>query len=157
MKKLTIAALVCAQTLAAAQPAAAQLAAQEQRQMGAFAGVRLRVPLDGPRADRGVQAGLTVAPALHSRSADGASRARLGEGLELGIRPNHPLALSLAGTRVDRLGMAPNGAAPDGRRAGVSTLGWVGIGVGTVVVVGLGVGYLWLEDAVDCDPDDECN
>lgn len=158
MKKLTIAALVIAQTLAAAQPAvAAQHFGQQQRQMGAFAGVRLRVSLDGPQAERGVRAGLALAPAVRSQRSDGATRTQLGEGLELGVAPNRPVTLSLAGTRVDRLGMAPNGSAPEGRRAGVSTLGWVAIGVGAAIVVGLGVGYLILDDALDCDPGDECN
>ena len=158
MKKLTIAALLMSQTLAAAQPvAAAQHFGQEQRQMGAFAGVRLRVSLDGPEAERGVRAGLALAPAVRSQRSDGAARTRLGEGLELGVTPNQPVTLSLAGSRVHRLGMGPNGSAAEGRRAGVSTLGWVAIGVGAVIVVGLGVGYLILDDALDCDPDDECN
>lgn len=158
MKKLTIAALVAAQTLVAAQPvSAAHMVVQEQRQMGAFAGVRLRVPLDGARADRGVRAGLTLAPTLHSRRSDGGVRTGFGEGLELGIGPNRPVTLSLAGTRVDQLGMAPNGRGPEGARTGVSTLGWIAIGTGAVLVVGLGVGYLWLDDALDCDPGDDCS
>ncbi|HWT12985.1 MAG TPA: hypothetical protein VN231_09550 [Allosphingosinicella sp.] len=158
MKRLLIAALLAAHVPAAGQPVpAAEFTSAQDSGAGAFAGLRVRVPLGGDRAERRVRAGLMVAPTLHSRRADGSSRTRIGEGLELGLRQDRPLELTLAGTRVDRLGMAPNGTAPDGRRAGVSTLGWVAIGVGAVLVVGLTVGYLWIDDALDCDPEDECN
>jgi hypothetical protein len=157
MKKLTIAALLAVQLPGAAQPAAAaDFAAQEQRQIGAFLGARLRVPFGGGRDNRQVRAGLTLAPTTHMRGMDGAVRMRLGEGLELGIGPNRPLELSLAGTRIDRLGLAPGGTAPGGRRAGVSTLGWIAIGVGAAIVVTAAAGYLWLEDALDCDSGDDC-
>ncbi len=130
MKKLMIAALVAAQAVTAVQPAiAAQAAAISDVRPGAFAGVRVRVPLDGTVGDRQVRAGLTVAPTLHSRTADGAVRTRIGEGLELGISPSGPAAVTLAGTRIDRLG------APDGRRANLSTWEWVGIAVGTLVTL----------------------
>jgi hypothetical protein len=159
LKKLMMAALVTGQVLAAAQPAAAaDFAAQEQRQMGGFAGARLRIPLGGERANRKMRAGLTLAPMMNIRDSSGDSRTRLGEGLELGVGQNRPLELSLAGTRIDRLGMAPRGTAPGGRRAGVSTLGWIAIGVGTAIVVTAAAGYLWLEDALDCDdPGDDCS
>jgi hypothetical protein len=132
MKKLTIAALIAAQTLTVATPAAAaDIAEARETRPGAFAGLRLRVPLDGGAHQRQVRAGLTVAPTLHSRSADGAVRGRIGEGLELGATPGRAPALTLAGTRVDRLG------APDGRRANISTEGWIAIGAGTLIVLSL--------------------
>jgi hypothetical protein len=157
MKKFVIAGLLAAQMTAAAQPAsAADLVARERPLVGAFAGARLRIPL-GDNAHRRVRAGLTLAPTLHVPGSDGVARTRFGEGLELGIAPRRPLELSVAGTRVDRLGVAPGGTGPGGPRAGVSTLGWVAIGVGATVLVVAGAGYLWLEDALDCDPGDDCS
>jgi hypothetical protein len=138
MKSFVIAGLVAAQILTVAQPVlAADLAERETPQMGAFAGVRLRMPL-GDRARQRLRAGLTIAPTMHVRDSDGASRTRFGEGFELGFASNRPLELSFASTRLDRLGVAPGAASPDGPRAGVSTLGWVAIGLGaTLLVVGV--------------------
>lgn len=130
MKKLMIAALVAAQAVTAVQPAIAADAAEiRDIRPGAFAGLRVRVPLDGAARDRQVRAGLTVAPALQTLTADGTARTRIGEGVELGISPSGPAAVTLAGTRIDRLG------APDGRRANLSTWEWVGIAVGTLVTL----------------------
>ena len=149
MKKLTIAALMAGQMLAAAQPAfAADLTEVRTQQMGAFAGFRLRVPLDGNDQQRQIRAGLALAPTMHG------SRLRIGEGVELGVSGGEPLRLSIAGTPVSRLARGPSG--PGERRLGVSTVGWVAIGVGTVVAV-LGVGYLVFEDLIDCDEDEECS
>jgi hypothetical protein len=157
MKKFAIVGLLAAQITAAAQPAlAADLVAQERPVIGAFAGARLRIPF-GDNAHQRVRAGLTLAPTLHVLGSDGVARTRFGEGLELGIAPRRPLELSFAGTRLDRLGVAPGRTGPEGRRAGVSTLGWVAIGVGATVLVVAGAGYLWLEDALDCDPGDDCS
>jgi len=156
MKRLLIASLVAAQALGAAQPAqAAELIAREAPQIGTFAGARLRVPL-GNRAHQRLRAGLTIAPTMHARGSDGVSRTRFGEGFELGIARGQRLELSLAGTRIDRIGVAPGGATPGGRRAGVSTLGWVAIGVGAAVLVVAGAGFLWLRDIQDCDPGEDC-
>jgi len=157
MKRLMMAALLGGQLLGAAQPAmAADLVERDMPQMGAFAGVRLRMPL-GDRAHQRLRAGLTLAPTLHARGSDGALRTRFGEGLELGFAQNRPLELSFAGTRLDRIGVREDGSVPGGRRAGVSTLGWIAIGVGATIVVAAGAGYLWLEDALDCDPGDDCS
>ena len=135
MRLAVIAGLVAGQLLAAAQPAlAADFAEGRNVETGAFAGFRLRVPLGADPERRGVQAGFAVAPMLRSTTMDGRSRMGIGEGLELGFRHSEPLTLRLAGTRIDRLGMAPGNRAPDGPRAGVSTLGWIGIGVGTIVL-----------------------
>jgi len=156
MKKLMMAALLAGQLTVAAQPAfAAELVERERPLMGAFAGARLRMPL-GDRAHQRLRAGLTIAPTLHARDSDGGVRTRFGEGVELGFTPNRPLELSFAGTRLDRIGVRPDGSVPGGRRAGVSTLGWSAIGVGATIVVVAGAGYLWLEDALDCDPGDDC-
>lgn len=151
MKRVAIASLLAAQAVTTAEPIlAAELVERETPHMGAFAGARLRMPL-GDRAHPRLRAGLTIAPTMHVRGSDGASRTRFGEGLELGIAQDRPLELSFAGTRLDRLGIAPGGAGPGGRRAGVSTLGWVAIGVGATVLVVAGVGFLVLRDIADCD------
>lgn len=158
MKRFAIASLLAAQAATVAQPVmAADLVERETPMMGAFAGARIRMAL-GDRAHQRLRAGLTLAPTMHARGSDGAVRTRFGEGLELGVAPRRPLELSLAGTRLDRFGVAPGGTGPGGRRAGVSTLGWVAIGVGATVLVVAGAGYLWLDDALSCDdPGDDCS
>ena len=103
MKKLMITALVAGQLLTAAQPAlAADLVDSGASQMGAFGGVRLRVPLDGNARQRQVRAGLTVAPMIQSRTMQGESRLRIGEGIELGVRGRSPVTLSLAGAPLSQ-------------------------------------------------------
>jgi hypothetical protein len=136
MKRFVIAGLLAAQVITAAQPAlAADLVERDGPLMGAFAGARLRMPL-GHRGHQRLRAGLTLAPTMRVRDSDGAVRARFGEGLELGVAQDRPLGLSFAGRRLDRIG-EPGDTAPGGRRAGVSTWGWVAIGLGaTLVVVG---------------------
>ncbi len=156
LKKMLVGGLIAAQVFVPPL-AAAELGLRESNRVGAFAGVRMRLPLDGQSSDRQMRAELALAPAVHSRSGEGQGRTRFGDGLSFGIRRDQVPELRLAGTRIDRLGLAPNGSAPDGQRAGVSTLGWVAIGLGATAVVVIGVGYLWLDDALDCDPEDECN
>ena len=138
MKRLMIAALASAQLAAAAPASAAELSSNQAQEIGAFAGFRVRVPLDGTAQQRQVRAGVTLAPAVHSRSADGESRLRIGDGLELGVVGDQPVGLSIAGTPMFRLAQDPQG--PEGNRAGISTLGWVAISaaviVGTVFVLG---------------------
>src|SRR5688572_19866563 len=136
MKSLTIAALVAAQLSLAAQPAfAAELVdergATAQRQ-GAFAGARLRLRLDGTSA-RKVRAGLTVAPISQGRGADGSQRTRFGEGGELRLAGAARPQLALGGRSLAQL--REGAAGPDGRKAGISTIGWVAIGVGVAAVV----------------------
>src|SRR5829696_2247266 len=128
MKKVMIAALLCGQLLTASAPAAAaDLDRHANPQMGAFGGLRLRLPLDGNVQQRRVRAGLTLAPTLQSRSANGALRTRIGEGLELGLAAGERPRLSLAGTPVSQLVGGSTG--PDGHRLGVSTAGGVAIAV----------------------------
>ena len=151
VKKLVIAALVSAQ-LSAAQPAfAAQLGVGQQTRMGVFAGAQLRLPLGGSRAEAAPRASVGIAPIARSQSLDGASRTRIGQGLQLSLQPNRPVELSLAGTRLDRLGLAAGGQMPDGQRAGVSTLGWIAIGVGATAVILVGAVALCMEDS-ECNP-----
>ncbi|MGQ0559704.1 MAG: hypothetical protein ACT4OE_08995 [Sphingosinicella sp.] len=130
MKKALIAALLAGQLMAAAQPALAaeliETRAGEHSQAGAFAGLRLRLALDGRSAPR---AGLAVAPAMHGRASDGAAQLAIGEGLELGIAGRAPLRLTLAGQDVRRLALQGDGDFPD----------WVLIGVGIAVVTAAGL------------------
>lgn len=135
MKILTAAALVAAQLVPASQAAGADLAAGAEfapARMGAFAGARLRVGLGG-RHDGPARFGLTLAPISQSRTMDGRSVRRFGEGFELGFGGREPARLRLAGYRV-----GPGGTLLDERdtRLGVSTIGTAAI-VGGVIVVGL--------------------
>ena len=155
MKTMMIAALLAGQLLTAAQPAfGAELTEQRSREMGAFAGLRLRMPLDGDVRQRQLRAGLTLSPTMHSRSSNGESRTRIGEGLELALTGNQPPRLMLGGTPVSRLVQGPVG--PNGQRLNASTGEWVAIGVGGVVVL-LGVGWLVFSEMMDCDEDEECS
>ena len=76
MKKMTIAALVSAQLLAAAQPLSAaplddgRFASGEQ-QRGAFIGARFRIPFGGENSGR-PRAALSLTSVEHGFSADGA-------------------------------------------------------------------------------------
>jgi hypothetical protein len=150
MKKLTIAALLAAQILGAAQPAfAAELVDSHGQQIGAFAGARLRVPLDGNVRQRQIRAGFTLAPTMRTLAADGRSQLRFGEGLELGITGRQPVRLLLAGQDVRRLGAAED----DNDRGGPSTLGWIAIGVGAALVIVIGAAALCASDH-DCIPDE---
>jgi hypothetical protein len=149
MKKLMIAALVAGQLLTAAQPAfAAELVDSHGQQIGAFAGARLRVPLNGNARQRQIRAGFTLAPTMRTLAADGHSRLRFGEGLELGITGRQPVRLLLAGQDVRRLGAAQDN---DDRRGGPSTLGWIAIGVGVAAVIVIGAVALCASDH-DCIP-----
>ena len=144
MKSLAIAALIAAELAVAAQPAiAAELgdshAVSSQRQ-AAFAGARLRVPLNGEKAGK-ARAALTMATVLHGRQADGAMRTRFGEGLELGISATEKPRLSLAGRPVSQIAEGQTG--PDGRKLGTSTSKGLLI-VGGIVVLTLGAVALLL-------------
>ena len=148
--------LVAGQLAFATTPAfAAGLAPGEQTRVGVFTGFQLNVPLGGSRAEP-PRASLGIAPLAHSQGLDGAAQTRIGEGLQLSLEPDRPVTLNLAGTRLDRLGLAPGAQAPEGQRAGISTLGWVGIGAGALIVVAGGVAF-WFHEAMECGPsDDEC-
>jgi hypothetical protein len=154
MKSLTMLAFVAAQIGLVAQPAlAADLgdrgSAGAQRQ-GAFAGARLRVPLDGARAGK-AQAGLTVAPILQARQADGSVRTRFGEGVELRLSGTTRPQLAFGGRTLAQLTQGRTG--PDGRKLGISTIGWVAIGVGVAAVTVYALGQLCADGEI-CGEED---
>jgi len=149
MRKLLIASLVAAQILVAARPAmAAELPRDslgKPAEAAAFAGARLRVPLGGGRERP--QAGLALTSTLRSGTT---GELRFAKGAELGFSGGDaPLRLTLGGTQVSRL--AQGRAGPEGRKQGVSTLGWVAIGVGAVVLVVVAATAICLSDD-DCIP-----
>ena len=136
MKKLMIATLVASQLLAAAPPAAAaELDRHAAPQMGAFGGLRVRLPLDGDRRERQLRAGLAIAPTMLSRTSDGETRLRIGEGLEFGVRGREPARLSLAGQDVRRLGV--QGDEDDDGDGGIPT--WALVAGGVVIALGAGL------------------
>ena len=135
MRSSVLSLLVTAQFILAAQPAlAAGFDGAEQTRLGTFVGAQVRLKLGGSRAEA-PRASLGIAPIARSQGLDGESRTRIGEGLQLSLEPNRPVALNLAGTRLDRLGLGPDGQAPDGPRTGISTIGWIAIGVGVTAAV----------------------
>ena len=146
MKRLAIAALIGAQ-LAGAQPAAAaDLAATQPERMGAFGGVRVRVPLGGDPGQRQVRAGLTVAPTLQGAAMDGERPLRIGEGVELGFRARRPLSLSVAGMDVGRRPLGAADGDGEDEDGGVPTWAWVAGGV-VVVTLGAYAGFAAMMDA----------
>jgi len=148
MKMVTMTALVGAQLLAAAQPAmAARLEAAGDQQMGAFGGLRVRLPLGGEPGGRQLRAGLTLAPTLHGRLANGETRLRFGEGLELGLRGREPIRLSLAGRDIRRLG-ARDG---DGERRGIPTGALIAGGIVAVTIAGVVFIAIAFDNANDSD------
>jgi hypothetical protein len=148
-KTIALAAFLAAQTLPFAQPAAAaDLNLAQEPRPGAFGGVRVRVPLDGHPRQRQVRAGLTIAPTLHSRSADGSVRMRIGEGLELGLRGREPVRLSIAGQDLRRLAAQQSGDEEDDD-GGIPTGAWI---AGGIVLVAL-AGAAWLAIELDNSSD----
>jgi hypothetical protein len=130
--------LLGAQLLAAAEPAmAAELAAHDEQRIGAFGGLRVRLPLGGRAGDRQLRAGLTLAPALHGRLANGESRLRIGEGLELGLRGRAPMRLSIAGQDVRRLAARETGDDGGIPTGALIAGGIVLVALGSVVFVGV--------------------
>ena len=149
MKKLLIAALVAGQVAGAASPAFAQgVSPLRDTETGTFGGLRLRIPFGGA-AREPVRAGLAFAPVTRIGYQDGQVRTRIGEGLEFGIVGRQPLQFSLAGTPVNRLVQGRTG--PDGRKLGVSTIGWIAIGVGATLVILVSATALCMSDS-DCNP-----
>jgi len=133
----------------ASPPLVSDFSGTQQARMGAFGGLRLRLPLGGPARERQARAVLSVAPTLRSPDGEGAMRARTGDGLEFGYRSDGQRTFSLAGHDFarSRLGAAQNA---DGKGGG-------GIPTWALVVGGVaaaaGIGYLVfldkLEDASD--------
>ena len=158
MKKLMIAALLSGQFLTAAAPAAgAELDRDASPQMGAFGGLRVRLPLDGNVQQRQLRAGLALAPTLHSRAINGETRMRMGEGLEVGVTGRHPVRVMLAGQDVRRLGAAQQTEEEEEERGGgPSTLGWIAIGAGALILVTAVAGFIVVDDILDCDSGEVC-
>jgi hypothetical protein len=148
MRMLTMGALLGAQLLAAAQPAmAAELEVNGDQRMGAFGGLRIRLPLGGNLGDRQLRAGLTVAPALHGRLANGESRLRIGEGLELGLRGREPMRLSIGGRDFRRLAARDND--DDGR--GIPTGALIAGGIVLTAIIGVALVADAFHDANESD------
>jgi hypothetical protein len=130
-----IAALLAAQVAGAAQAAElVDTAAPAAQRQGAFAGARFRIPLDGAGA-RNARAGLTLAPMVQGRRADGSIGTRFAEGMELRLSGEAGPRLALGGRSLSDIRTGP-----DGRKVGISTLGWVAIGVGVALVAVVAAG-----------------
>lgn len=134
MKMLVVAGLVAGQMSIVAQPVfAADLVSIESQHVGAFGGVRVRLPLGGPAPERQVRAGFAFAPTIQSRAMLGGPRSRIGEGVEFGYRSNRPASFSIAGRDLDRRALDVQ---DDEESGGPSTLGWTAIIVGGLVAAG---------------------
>ena len=154
MRPFVLSLLVAGQLAVAAQPAlAAELEPSEQTRVGMFGGVQIRLPIGGNTRAQRPSFALGIAPVSRSQRLDGSSSMRIGEGFQLRLRPQEQVEFRLAGTRLDRLGIAPNGNAPGGQRAGISTLGWIGIGVGAAIVIVVVATAICASDS-NCIPDD---
>ena len=147
MRKLVMAALLAGQLFAAVQPAvAAELESNTRQRMGAFGGLRVRLPLDGNVRDRQLRAGIAVAPTMRTQATNGESRLRIGEGLELGLRGNQPLRLSIAGQDIQRLAAQQDEEDDDD---GIPTGAWIAGGIVLVAIAGVVFVALALENASD--------
>ena len=125
MKAIIIASLLGASIGSAASAASLEVGQSgAERQTAGFAGARLRLPFGGNERP---QAGLAVTSTL--RSGPG-SELRFAKGMELGFSGDRAVRLMIGGTPASRLAQGPQ--TPDGRKLGVSTLGWVAIGVGVL-------------------------
>ena len=113
---------------------------------GAFAGVRVRLPL-GEGARR-VRYRLALAPVSRSEVT---GDIRLRQGLELGFSRTAKPQLVLNGTPLAAL---PPPDEPARRKLGISTLGWIGIGA---AVATLAYAACFFTELRSCEPhDDEC-
>ena len=150
MKHSRIAALTAALACAAQPALAAELHAERGRgaqQRGAFAGVRIHVPL-GETSDT-VRAGIALTPTVRTSET---AELRFGKGLEVGLSGKKGVDVFLAGKPVRQLASG-RGAPADGK-AGLSTIGWVAVGVGVTAAVFLA----WFTHEMNSceDHDDEC-
>ena len=137
MKKVVVAALVCAALPASQAPTAPAFAADldgrspfAENQRGAFAGLRLRAEMGS--GETKLRGGLALAPTSHARRGAN-SKMAIGEGMELGFSPGMKPQLTLAGQRVDRMSLLGKKSAQD--RANMSDAAKIAIGVGAAVVV----------------------
>ncbi len=139
-----------------AQPALARgvesrLHLSEQSPRGAFAGAKFTISL-GVKEKR-IQAGLAVAST--QRNAAGGTL-NFSNGLELGFAGDEKVRLSVGGKPLSTLNSVASDPerAPRESRAGISTIGWIGIGAGVALVAGA----LLFNNALNSceDHDDEC-
>jgi len=153
MCKLLIGALVAGQLLTGSAPAFAQsFAPAQETQAGAFAGLRVRLAFGGGANQEPLRAGLAFAPATRTESQDGRVRARIGEGVEFGLRGREPMQLSIAGRSLRQLSGQLNAQGNESgneRRRGPSTGVWIAGGLVLLTVVVVGAGYLVLDSAND--------
>ena len=138
--------LVTAATLAAPVHAAPLDLSAGDIRPGAFAGVRLNVPLGGSGTAR-PRTELAIAPTLSRTSANGMTTTRIGEGMALTIGERHKPMLTIAGVRADTaLGLRSQGRSNADHKLGLST-GWV-IAGGILVAAGVYFAIVYKE-AVD--------
>lgn len=136
-------------------PVPAQAADWGDSQFGAFVGVRLQLRAGGPDAGQ-ARTSLAIAPTRSTFSGSGEIRTRIGEGLALEFTSHQAPRTTLAGRPVTQtFGMTrEEGATDDGRKLGISSGAWVGIGLGAAALAGA---LIFLSQVSDCDDhDDEC-
>ena len=137
LKGCLVAALLAAQ-IGTAPALAADLVRETEMnapQRGAFAGVRLRVPLGTTRETP--RAGLALATLQRERNTGQLSFSR---GVELGLAGSRP-SLAIGGREVRSL--VPGRDGPRGERMGISPVGWIAIGAGVVLIAAA----VWYVDA----------
>lgn len=148
MKLFVSAALIGAQTVAVAQPAfAADIQREATAATGTFAGLRLRMPMGGSRAERAPRLGLTFAPTVHSLNESGEARMRIGEGLEFGFSGRHQTPAFLVAGR--RLGAAQDNEEGEQRDRGGINTGEAILIAGGVIVLGVLAGTIWFVNEIN--------
>lgn len=145
MRTIGIITLLVSQSLLAWPASAEPVNAPGTAQVGAFGGLRLRMPLGGGADARRAHFSVALAPTAQTWGTSGSVRSTLGDGLELGVGDRGALRLSLAGEPIERLA---TGARLDGDGSGSSTRTILIIG-GVAVALGIGAAVFWdaMEDA----------
>ena len=100
---------------------------------GAFAGIRLQVPLGGSGSEERMRASLAVAPTAYSRVGPRLQSA-MADGLELALSPGGKPELRLSGQRLDEVTLLVKPREKD--RANMSDVAKVAIVAGVVLVLG---------------------
>lgn len=156
----TIIALVAASQIATGAAAAdvggaslSRIMGSGEARAGAFAGVRLRLPLGVQAPATKPKVSLALAPLVQTRTFAGPVRTRFGEGLALDFTASRPFAFSLAGRPLSgRLA-----AAEEGEEKKDSTGKKVLKGAAVVAIVAAAtVGGLFLAYSIACS-DNRCS
>jgi hypothetical protein len=163
MKSLVIAGLVAAQLSIAAQSVAAAELIDERpmaaQQRGTFVGARMRVPFGGRESGK-PRAGLSLTSVTRAGDADGRTRTRFADGVELSFAANERPTLRLGGVPLaQRLAAAQGTSEKQERNAKRQdrTAKKIGKGVLVVAIIGVAiVGGLFLAYSVACD-DNRCS